>query len=153
MGMTRRSGNSGAILLGLLVGCSSATAPKPSLSGTWHVTLSALNFGTIMPTSFDVKVTQSASGYVVTMPTLIWSGGLTFDSGPSLHVLSDSTKTGFTAFTHAPHTRLCEWVSIYGVKNEGLDTLSGASIVIENNDTIPGGCPLPTLGGPATVHK
>jgi hypothetical protein len=153
MGMTRRSGISGAIVLGLLVGCSSATAPNPSIVGTWHVTLSTLNFGTIMPTSFDVKVTQSGSGYLVTMPTLIWSGGLTFDSGPSLQVPSDSTKTGFTAFTHAPHASHCEWVSIYGVKNAGQDTLSGGTIVIENNDTIPGGCPLPVFGGPATVHK
>lgn len=142
-----------AILVGLLVGCSSSTAPKPSIAGTWHVTLSTLNSGTMAPTSFDVKVKQSGSGYLVTMPALMWSGGLTFDSGPALAVFTDSTKAGFTELAHGPHAVLCESVSIYGTKNPGLDTLSGASIVIEDNDTIPGGCPLPTLGGPATVHK
>ena len=117
------------------------------------MTLGTLNFGTIAPTSFDVKVERSGTGYAVTMPTLVWSGGLTFDSGPILGTPTDSTKTGFTEFTHAPHARLCEYVSIYGVKNSGSDTLTGASLVIEDNDTITGGCPLPTLGGPATVHK
>ena len=149
----RRSGIPSAILAGLVAGCSSATAPKPSLVGTWHVALGMLNSGTISPARFDVKVTQSGNTFLVTMPKLAWSGGLIFDSGPALAGFTDSTKAGFTEFTRAPHSLLCEWVSIYGTRNSGVDTLRGASIVIENNDTITGGCPLPTLGGPAAVNK
>jgi hypothetical protein len=142
------------LLLGLLAGCSSSTAPKPSLAGRWHVTLGIMNSGdTVFPRSFDVKVQQSGSGDLVTMPTLLWSGGLTFDSGPALQTFTDSTKRGFIVYAHAPHARQCEWVSIYGTMNPGIDTLTGASFVVEYNDTIPGGCPLPTLGGIATIHK
>ena len=149
-----RSGMSRALLVGLLVGCSSATAPKLSIGGTWHVTLGIMNSGdTVLPRSFDVKVQQSGSGLQVTMPTLIWSGGLVFDSGATLGTFTDSTKAGFTAYTRAPHTRQCEYITVFGTKNPGLDTLQGASFLVGYNDTIPGGCPLPTLGGPATVHK
>jgi hypothetical protein len=149
-----RSGMASVMLVGLLVGCSSSTAPKPSIVGTWHVTLAIMNSGdSILPRSFDVKVRASGVGYQVTMPTLLWSGGLTFDSGPTLQTFTDSTKAGFIAYTHAPHARQCEWVSIYGTTNPGIDTLTGASFVVEYNDTIPGGCPLPTLGGIATIHK
>jgi len=149
----RRLNTSGAVLMGLVVGCSSPTAPTHSLAGTWHVAVGMLNSGTISPASFDVKVRQAGGGYLVTMPKLAWSGGLIFDSGPAMAVFTDSTKSGFIEFTRAPHALLCEWVSIYGTRNAGVDTLLGASIVIENNDTITGGCPLTTLGGPAAVNK
>ena len=67
----RRSGMTCVILVGLLVGCSSSTAPKPSIGGTWHVTLAIMNSGdTVLPRSFDVKVQPSGGGYLVTMPTL-----------------------------------------------------------------------------------
>jgi len=150
----RRSLITGAVLAGLVVGCSSSTAPKPTLAGTWHVSLGALTSGTIAPTSFDVTVAQSGNSYTVTMPTLTWSGGLVFDSGANVEAFSDTTFAGFIAFTHAPHAHLCEFVAIAGVKNAGLDTLTAAAIGVESADTIPGSyCPIPTVTGSATVHK
>ena len=149
----RRPGLPCAVLVGVILGCSSATGPTHSVVGTWHVVLEMLNSGTISPTSFDVTVTHFGDGYHVAMPKLAWSGGLIFDSAPALQIFTDSTKAGFIEYTRAPHDLPCEWVSIYGTKNPGVDTLTRASIVIEHNDTIPEGCPLPTLGGPATVHK
>src|ERR1041385_4796143 len=125
----RRSWYSPVILAGVLLGCSSSPAPKPSMAGTWHVSLSGLNSGTLSPSSFDVTVSHSGSNYAVTMPTLTWSGGLTFDSGPNLEGFSDTTQAGFIAFTHAPHAHLCQFVAVFGTKNSGFDTLSSASVV------------------------
>ena len=142
-----------ALLAGLLVGCSSSTAPAPTLAGTWHVSVGPLTSGTITPTSFDITVTKSGASYAVSMPALTWSGGLVFDSGPNLEGFSDTTYAGFVAFTHSP-THLCEFVTIAGVKNQAIDTLSGAEIAVESADTVPGPyCPMPTITGSATVHK
>lgn len=136
------------------MGCSSSTAPKPSIAGTWHVSLGTLNAGTISPTSFDVTVNQSGSTYTVTMPTLTWSGGLVFDSGPNLEGFSDTTYAGFVAFTHAPHSHVCEILAIAGIKNAALDTLHSAQLGIVSTDSIVGGyCPAPSVLGAATVTK
>jgi hypothetical protein len=142
------------IIFAVLSACSSSTAPKPSLAGTWHVTLGALNSGTLSPASFDVTVKQSGSNYTVTMPTLTWTGGLVFDSGPNIEGFSDTTETGFIAFTHGPHAHICQFVAVGGFKNASLDTLSSAGVIVENVDTIPGGyCARGTVSGTATVHK
>jgi len=147
----------GVSLAVLIAGCSSSsTAPKPSLAGTWHVSVGTLNSGTLSPSSFDVTVTQTGGNYTVSMPTLTWSGGLVFDSGPNLEGFSpsDTIDAGFIAFTHAPHAHLCEFVMINGRKNQGLDTLKGGQIGLESADTIPGPyCPSPTVVGAATINK
>ena len=81
-------------VLGLLLACSSSTAPKPTVAGTWHVALGALTSGSLSPASFDVVV--PSSGSVVTMPGLTWSvGSVLFDSVPSIPVFSDTTVFGF----------------------------------------------------------
>jgi hypothetical protein len=141
---------------GVLLGCSSSTAPKPSLAGTWHVAVQgSLTSGSLSPDTFSLTVVQvRTDSYTVTMPSLVWSTGpVTFDSGATAgNYSSDTSKFVIGEYPHS-RTHLCEFVTIQGTMNPGRDTLTSATMLFFNADTIPGGYCSSIAQGIVTVHK
>jgi len=116
-----------------LVACSSSdnTAPTPTLAGTWHVSIQSLDSGTITPSTFDVNVKSSGSGYVVSMPTLVWSGGMTFNAPASLVAFSTDTLAGFgTQVFGLNYFAACGAIEIYGRPSSNKDSLANAKLLI-----------------------
>lgn len=152
----RQSWLSCGVLVGFLAACSSSTSPKPSLAGTWHVSLQGLIATHVTPETLTVTVTQvNATSYHVTMAAIGWGDvPETFDSGAAVLTSQDTTVFGFAEYPTAQNrTAICNFVSFQGTKNSGLDTLTSASIALFNSDTVPGGYCTPTLEGTVTIHK
>lgn len=152
----RRSSVLSVILAGLLIGCSSSSGPNPTLAGTWHVSVQGtLTSGTLTPDTFSFTITQvKTDSFTATMPSLLWStGSVTFDSGATAGNYSSDTSN--FVIGEYPHSRVnrCEFVTIIGTKNKGLDTLTSATMEFFNSDTIPGGYCSPIAQGILTVHK
>ena len=84
------------MLLGLLAACNSSTSPNATVVGTWHVSVGAVDSGSVAPTTFNFVVTASGDSFLITAPTLTWSvGTLTFDSTVSMIHFSSATYFGF----------------------------------------------------------
>lgn len=144
-----------AALVGLLLGCSSSTSPKPTLAGTWHVAVQgSLTSGAMNPDTFSVTVKQvNTDSFTVTMPTLSWSvGPLLFDSGARADVFADTSHFGFSEYPHN-RTQTCQAIDFYGTKNQGLDSLNGAYVEFFNSDTAPGGYCTSVAQGVVTISK
>lgn len=141
---------------GMVLGCSSSTSPKPSLAGTWHVALQGTLGIHVSPDTFSVTVTQvNATSYHVTMPAIAWGDvPVVFDSGAAIAVFQDTTLFGFLELPTAQNrTAVCNFVTLQGTKNSGLDTLTSASMALFNSDTLAGGYCSPALEGTVTIHK
>ena len=139
----------------LALACSSSTAPKPSVTGVWHVTTGAFGAGTISPATFSVTVTRvTANSLAVVMPALTWSAGPKIFNGPqNAPQFSDSTMFGFAERAASPAT-FCDYLTFYGTTNPAKDTLISAHVAVYDTATISGvlGCVATTTGN-VTITK
>jgi hypothetical protein len=141
------------MLLGLLAACNSSTSPNATVAGTWHVSVGALDSGSVAPTTFNFVVTASGDSFLITAPTLTWSvGTLTFDSTVSMIHFSSATYFGFQEIPKVG-TQHCRGIQVFGLKNSADDTLTSAVVDVFNSDTIPGGFCQPVATGSATITK
>ncbi len=138
---------------GLWFGCSNSTGPAPTIAGTWHVTVGALDSGTISPSTFDAVITTSGDSFLAKVPRLTWSvGPLVFDSVAAVGVVEDS----FVVITpqSSSSTRPCDFVAVGGRSNAARDTLHGAYFsVIDTDMTGVYICKPKAQGSSVTVHK
>lgn len=132
-----------AVVLGttaLMLACSSSsTAPSPTFSGTWHVTVGTMSSGSITPSSFNVTVTEvNADSVTVVMPALTWSiGPVVYDSAASGSIFSGSSVLALDEVHRSPRND-CDGVAIYGNVNAARDTMLNAKIAIMDTATVQG---------------
>ena len=150
----RRSRFSLLILATLAAGSACATEPGPTIAGTWHVGIGTLDSGSISPTSFDVVVTPSADTFLLTMPTLTWSGGRVYDVQKVVITFSSDTLAGFGARPSSP-TIPCDAVELYGRVSPGRDTLRNAVVRIVDSSAVigPSTVCIARWSGSITAHK
>ncbi len=120
----------GVVALGA---CSSSESPKPTLAGTWQVAIHSFNKGSISPSTFAVSVWASGDSFIVSMPTLTWTGGPSgateaFNLPPTMVRFSTDTLTGFGASIFGIPG--CGSVTISGHPNASKDTLESAVVTI-----------------------
>jgi hypothetical protein len=132
--------------------CSSSTGPKPTMAGTWHVTMGSMDNGSITPTSFDMLIAASKDTFVAALPTLTWSiGSLAFDSAVDTFVYNDSDIVIQAQIAGSPH--VCDYVEIDGDFNAARDTLRHAHISVGDTDVTMTYVCKPRAQGTLTVHK
>jgi len=138
---------------GLWIACSDSNGPAPTIAGTWHVTVGALDSGTISPSSFDAVVTASGDSFLAKVPHLTWSvGSLEFDTLAGVAVTEDSFIV--ISAQSMSSTRTCDFVGVGGRANVARDTLHGAFFsVIDTDMTGAYICKPKAQGSSVTVHK
>jgi len=138
---------------GVWFGCSNSTGPAPTIAGTWHVTIGALDSGTISPSTFDAVVTASGDSFLAKVPRLTWSvGPLVFDSIAAVAVAQDSFIVISAQSLSSPRT--CDFVGVGGRANTARDTLHSAFFAVEDTDNTGAFiCKPKAQGSSVTVHK
>ncbi len=140
----------------LWISCSSSTGPAASAAGVWHVTVGALNSGSVSPSTFDITVTQVGNSYGLVMPALTYNGA-TFNTADTAIVSHDSLLGAAANVDTIMTSGACNPATSAGfivTMNAARDTASGTFKVAPN----PKYGPIPTpdgmcASGPVTLHK
>ncbi len=148
-----------ALAAGVLwLSCSSSTSPKPSVAGTWHVTVGAMSKGVLSPTSFDVTVTASADTFIVSMPTVTWQlaplppetfgskAGTVSSSNPAVWGVWKGVTAGATP---------CGSFTVMGTLNADKTALSSVTVTAGDSTAVISGntyC-VPQASGTGTAAK
>ena len=138
---------------GLWMSCSSSTAAKPTVAGTWHIRVASMARGTVTPDSFDVTVTPSADTFIVSMPTVTWQVApmppVTFGSKAGVLFSSDTTQWGVWKGVTSGAT-VCGAFTVGGTLDASKNALSGVTVTAGDSMGFSACVPQTTGTGTAT---